>query len=72
MCTLLSWVEHKRAFKHFSNGRYMVTIRRLKSTKGTHTIILASIANDIAGATDLCFVLAGHGVYPAQENSVPR
>ncbi len=52
----------------------MAKSRRVKATKakGKSKILLGAIADDIAGATDLCDVLVGQGMRTVQEIGVPR
>ena len=52
----------------------MARNRRVKATKtrGKNRIFLGAIADDIAGATDLCDVLVGQGMRTVQEIGVPR
>ncbi|MDP6475239.1 MAG: four-carbon acid sugar kinase family protein [Alphaproteobacteria bacterium] len=52
----------------------MAKTRRVKATKakGKSKILLGAIADDIAGATDLCDVLVGQGMRTVLEIGVPR
>ena len=51
----------------------MARASQIKATKKRrkNTILLGAIADDIAGATDLCKFLVGHGMRTVQEIGVP-
>ena len=52
----------------------MATIRRVNKTvpKKKGKILLGAIADDIAGATDLCYTLVGQGMRTIQEIGIPQ